>query len=256
MTKRFEYWKLFFLSYKNWGELLIGRVFKTHVEKIRLRNGLKILGRDISPLSVMVDEIFLLQKYTPDNFDIKKGDIVVDIGANVGVFSLLAASRGASHIYSYEPDIESFKMIKKNAEINKFKKISAKNSAVTDKKGSVKLYLKYEDGGNTVTPNNQERESLPFQTITSLKLEDIFKNQKIEKIDFLKIDCEGSEGLIVKSTSKNVWEKIGKIAMEYHDNASILSHSEISKILKKTGFDVAVKEDGNGFGYLYASRNS
>jgi hypothetical protein len=67
------------------------------------------------------------------------------------------------------------------------------------------------------------------------------------------MDCEGSEGFILTSTSEEYLRRIRKIAIEFHDNVSILHHSQIKELLENLGFAVDLRWEGNGpFGYLYA----
>jgi hypothetical protein len=114
MIEKAKYWFLFFLNYKNFFELISNKFLGKRNKKICLRNNLKIFGRETTPLLVVVDEVFLFKRYTPKYLLIKKGDIVVDIGAHVGVFSLMASRQGASKVFAYEPDLENVKMIQMN----------------------------------------------------------------------------------------------------------------------------------------------
>ena len=256
MLKKIRYWVLFISSYVNWLEVIAHRASGRKVKRVSLRNGLKILGRDSSSLSVVVDEIFLLKRYTPTFLNINKGDVVVDIGAHVGVFSLMAALRGASRVYSFEADINSADMIRKNCRFNGLNNIFVRNLAISNKRGRLKLFLAGEDGGNTLFKNAILARNKRFRMIKSVRLEDIFRMEKIKKIDFLKIDCEGSEGLIIGSTPANVWKRICKISMEYHDNVSPMLHDEMCKRLEANGFVTRRLDQGNGYGYLYAWRST
>ena len=62
-------------------------------------------------------------------------------------------------------------------------------------------------------------------------------DNKIERINFLKMDCEGAEGLILSSTPIDYLKKIEKIAMEVHYNSS-LNYSQIQSLLESAGFTV------------------
>src|SRR5258708_3772435 len=224
MLKRINYWVLFFVNYKNWWEVLYYRFSGKRTTKVFLRNGLRFFSRKNSPLSVVVDEIILLKRYTPYGFEIKKGDIVVDIGGHTGVFSLMARQNGADRVLAFEPYKENVKMIKKNITVNKLKNIFVRNYAIADKKSEMKLFLETDDGGNSLFPNPNGFNKNTFQIVKSIKLADIFTNEKIKSIDFLKIDCEGAAGLIIRSTPSSIWNKIDKVSMEFHDKVSSMSH--------------------------------
>jgi tRNA G37 N-methylase Trm5 len=80
-----------------------------------------------------INEVWLYEIYNPKGFEIKKDDLVIDIGANVGSFSIFAANKGA-RVFSFEPDKKNFEMIKKNIHQNNFQnKIIAINKGVTSK---------------------------------------------------------------------------------------------------------------------------
>lgn len=89
--------------------------------------------------------------------------------------------------------------------------------------------------------------------VRSTTLESIIKSNHIQKVGFLKIDCEGAEGLIIKSIPLPLYKKIDKIAIEFHDKISLLNHEQIASILQKVGYLVKIKwRRGSPFGYIYA----
>ena len=78
--------------------------------------------------------------YEKDEFDlvkrtIKKGDVVLDIGANIGVYTVLFAEivGDKGRVYAFEPDPKNFALLKKNIEINKYKNVVLINKAVLNK---------------------------------------------------------------------------------------------------------------------------
>lgn len=108
---------------------------------------------------------------------VKNNDVVIDIGAGIGDFSILS-SKKASKVYAYEMDKNRVDLMRKNLRLNNC--------------GNVEL-------------NGQAR-----------SLDDIFIQKRIKYCDFLKIDCEGCEYTIFGNTDKKYLNKIGFIAMEAH----------------------------------------
>ena len=88
----------------------------------------------------MVYEVFIEKIYTPPGFQINKNDIVVDIGANIGIFALYASQ--PSPIYCYEPFGENVSFLKKNMKQNGKKNVKIFQAAVSDGVGEEQLFWK------------------------------------------------------------------------------------------------------------------
>ena len=87
----------------------------------------------------------------------------------------------------------------------------------------------------------------------STTLVNLIETYGIPRIDLLKMDCEGAEGDILRSTPADYLRKIPKIVLEFHDDASSLDHLTIATLLENMGFNVEVKRSGqSSFGYIYA----
>lgn len=123
--------------------------------------------------------------------EIKKNDIVLDIGANIGYYTLIFAQLvgNSGKVYSFEPDPTNFKILKKNIFVNKHKNVVLENKAVSNKEGNLKLYLSTENNGmHRIYPSKWCKESID---IHSIKIDSYFENE--QKIDFIKLDIEGAE---------------------------------------------------------------
>ena len=249
MTEKVIYWIRFFILYKNWLTLIANRIKKVNSKEVILRNGFKIIASRDSPLTVVMDETFILDRYTPKFLTIKNGDVVVDIGAHIGDFSIFASLNSAKNIFSYEPDPNTFKLLKQNINSNNIKNIKYINLAVSDKNGECNFYINKIDGGSSFFRTTDSPKNIKVKSIT---LADIFTQNKISTIDFLKIDCEGSEGLIFKKATKNTLDRINQISLEYHNNVSILKSKKIMEILRKNDFKTKELKLDTNFGYIYA----
>ena len=84
------------------------------------------------------------------------------------------------------------------------------------------------------------RDSKYFVDVPTLNLQEIFKKNKLKKIDFLKMDCEGSEYEILYGLPKRYLKKIGKISFEYHNlDKSNKNFFKLKEFLEKNGFIVS-----------------
>jgi len=133
-------------------------------------------------------------------FDVEHNDIVVDFGASNGPFPYSIKDKNPSHVYCFEPSKEELPTLKNNLQGLNYTIIP---KAISDKDG----YDSFEVYGSV---NKLEVvESMTFKTF--------IKEYNIQKIDFLKTDCEGGEYGIFNR--ENIWwikENVKKISGEWH----------------------------------------
>ncbi len=141
------------------------------------------------------DEIaFFLERF-------RKGMTFVDLGANIGLYTGLALSRGAARVLSFEPHRESREILTETIRLNASSDQSARvfPCAISDRKGSFKLYTNPDNkGDNRLYPNDLCKEAEDVETDT---LDAVCEAQGITKIDFLKIDTQGSEAKAIAGAS-------------------------------------------------------
>lgn len=218
--------------------LLLGRQKAgKHVYKI---DGRKISLRENTIDAFILWETFITGIYKGEKFKIKPNDIIADIGGHIGIFAVYAASQAFSgRVFTYEPVPENFRLLKKNKEINRLTNLKIFNKAVTSDGRSIKLYISPSNsGGHSIHPVDSRNNI----TVPSVTLEEIFIQNKLRRINYLKIDTEGSEFDIILNTPKKVFRKVDKIVMEYHDFAvSGQSHIDLVKYLEDCGFIVYLK---------------
>lgn len=131
---------------------------------------------------------------------VKKGMTVVDIGANIGFYTLqLAKLVGpGGRVYAFEPDPENFRLLKKNLQTNRIKNVLPIKKAVSNSTGRVRLYLCEEHHGNhKIYDEGTGRTTI---SIPSVALDD-FCGNKIRP-DFIKMDIEGAEYLAICGMKK------------------------------------------------------
>jgi len=218
-----------------------------------LRNGLRYKIRVGTADRPIMNEVLIRNEYIPKGFEIGEDDIVVDIGAHIGFFSLMAAKYAKNgRVYSFEPMPESFALLKHNIKINGLKNVTAIRKAVSNKKERRKLFI-----DTTCTGAH----SLYVKTKKAVEVEttafnDFVKEYRIKHINFLKMDCEGAEYDIFLSCSDRIFAMIDKIGMEYHDLGGLRNLSSLKKLLESKGFEVSLNEKtkNNHHGRLYARR--
>ncbi len=208
----------------------------------RLRNGVSYATRPGTGDKGVINDIWIRNTYLPEGFAIGESDTVVDIGAHIGVFSILAAKfakRG--RVYSYEPFPENFRMVMENIRLNGAWNVSAFNCAVSDTPGDKKLFLSKEASCHSLYRFDSQGESTAAVRATTL--DDIIRSNGLSGVDFLKIDCEGAEYGILMNASDDALARIGKISMEYHDLGAGGSGMLMRDFLVRKGFRVAMSLD-------------
>jgi len=138
--------------------------------------------------------------------NIEEGDVVVDIGASIGPFTYSILDKNPKHVYCLEPDNKEYETLLKNVEGEPVTCIMAGISTI-DKKIENSEYS-FAKGGD-------------MNTIT---LRTFFEINNLEKIDFLKTDCEGGEYSIFVEENYDLISKIRKISGEWHLGAELKEH--------------------------------
>ena len=227
----FSYLKLtirLFVIAKKPLSILFHYINETSPSFIYLRNGIRIKTSS-NPHDVIT---FILVFCRQDYGSIKKDSFIIDVGANIGLFSLYSAMNGASHVEAFEPCEETFEVLKENIEYNNFSsQIILHNLAVTDVSNS-EVFIPKKSSPYNKTYQEPQKEMNKVKTIN---LEDFFSS--VNKIDLIKVDCEGAEFKIFSSLSANFIDKIHEIRMELHGSlAKFIScfNSESFRLIEKT----------------------
>jgi FkbM family methyltransferase len=181
------------------------------------------------------DEIFNRNIYENKLIRINEGDIVVDIGGNYGFFSLYAEMFKPSKIITFEPSKKTFSYLDKN-----FTNGLKLQKAVSGLNG----ISKFSDDNSSSASSRLSGEG--EYDVEVIGINDLLEYLKLEKIDFLKIDCEGSEKDIFQEITYETISKINKIVVEFH---SVEIKNQILKKLNGINFNVESTTDELIFAY-------
>jgi FkbM family methyltransferase len=250
------------LTLRNWPAVLADRV-RNKIGKrpsgntLKLRNGLQFsLHPGSVALYTVFVEIFYLNHYDRHPlFKINSHDTVVDIGANVGFFTLKAAHLAdQGKVYAYEPCSMHFDLLSENVRRNGLNNVSVFKQAVWKETAQLELLFSME-----VEPNNTSLFAggggTKKEVVESVSLEDVFRLNRIETCDFLKLDCEGAEYEILYNAPDGVFRSIRKIAMEWHRFDPSHTPDKLARFLESKGFTLVGEPDWTQMtGHLYAYR--
>ena len=157
-------------------------------------------------------------------FKPSSNDVVVDVGAHVGKYTLYASKLAKKgKIIAIEPNKESFKTLIENLKLNNCKNVKAYNVATFDKKCKLKLWVTKDEGRSSVI----EKRGNNFEIVTAFSLSHILEDNKIKKVDWMKIDVEGAEIKVLKGAEKFL-RKTKNLIVEVQDK----NEERVLKILR------------------------
>ena len=123
---------------------------------------------------------------------VREGMAVVDIGANIGYYTLIIAKivGGKGKVYAFEPDPENYRLLVKNIELNGYDNVIPMQKAVSNRTGTTELFLHPVDmGSHRIYNSNDGRESIKIEMVS---LDEFFEGKE-NKVDVIKMDVEGAE---------------------------------------------------------------
>ena len=171
------------------------------------------------------NEVFMKEVYDDKLVRIYEDDIVVDIGANYGFFSLYAQKFNPKKIFAFEPSLGVFELLNQNVE-----NVELNQKAVSGNSG----ILNFAEVKNSTASSRLTNDENGY-SVDVVGINELLGFLNLEKIDYLKIDCEGAEKEIFQEITKDTLYKINKLVVEYHSQEI---KSIIENKLSEFGFKI------------------
>jgi FkbM family methyltransferase len=153
-----------------------------------------------------IDQLIIYDEYDIKNF-LKEDSVVLDVGANIGVFSVYCANVCKNgRVYSFEPVSFVFGILSKNTK-NYKNCFCFKLGVGSENEEKIIKIRSWNPGYSTIDIENIERKAESFdveEKIKIVKLDDWIKESDISKIDFIKIDVEGYELEVLKGAIETI----------------------------------------------------
>jgi FkbM family methyltransferase len=168
--------------------------------------------------------------------------LVLDLGANIGVFSTYAARlMGAKRIIALEPVSGTFEKLQHNLARNELSStVTPVRKGIAGAAGTRSIYL------GTSSPHsslyyrgNPTFETGQTQEITITTLDELFADYKLDRVDVCKMDCEGGEVEALLAASDDVLRRIRCLTMEYHFPGNLSDKQTFFARLERAGFRCA-----------------
>jgi len=249
------------------GELAAGR------PRFALPNGMTVTYVTEFQVANGYQEIFEDEIYLRHGITLPDGACVLDVGANIGFFSLFVHQRSqGARVFAFEPFPATFEALRGNVELYGLD-VRLFNRGVAERPGQAEFtfypnapglsgrfagtaedlaenrslvldWLERSGAGSSITPEQIDeaiRDHLRTEVfpVELVSLSDVIREQGIERIDLLKVDAEKSEADILAGLRDEDWAKIGQVVLEVHSDELL---EKVSGMLRAHGFEIAVDD--------------
>jgi 31-O-methyltransferase len=240
----------------NWDDFWSAYCFRQPLPPLILRNGITVCHDMSDPVSILFYEIFLTESYIGEGFyKPRSTDMVIDGGANIGMFSLYLASIAPGiQIHCFEPAAKTRERLEQNIANNGLRtSITVYPFALFGHTG--KMALKHaSSSGDYSFFDRDDNKHQSEELVDCITLKQAVDLCGVEVVDFLKLDVEGAELEIVESADAITWRRIEKVALEYHDFFRPGCRKGVLDCLRRNGFGEP-RITGDGFlGVIQVSR--
>lgn len=196
------------------------------------------------------DELDLVKRF------VDFGDVFIDVGANIGVYTLVASRLVGENgqVHAFEPLSAAYGLLQENVKLNRAENVRLNRVAVGDTVGEVDLYVNAQAALTGLGKTNRGL-LLDVQKVPIWTLDDYSRRFGIQSIDFLKIDVEGFEGHVLRGAEKLIANSPNLIIMSELANKNFVplgfSVKDVVKWMRDIGFEVwMIRNDGMGLQYV------
>lgn len=190
----------------------------------------------------------LVEQYLEDEYEkyykLKRGNIVIDIGANIGVFAVKAAKAVGSEgmVIAIEPEGELLRLLHRNIHINEVENnVVVIPKGIWSKKDKLKLYQSLYMGAHSLYSEWAEKDK--FREVEVDTLDNILRGLDLKRIDFIKMDIEGAEVEALSGMDETLKDNDVKLAIAaYHIVNGRRSYKIIAPLLRRKDFEVRVHQ--------------
>jgi FkbM family methyltransferase len=242
----------FVAKVENWPSIFAARLGWGKLPEIRFRDGVVWSLFDLRPGLVVFRDVYLNRVYDAP-FRIDPTGTVVDLGANIGLFTLLASKtlvpRG--QVIAVEPHPELAVILRSNLFRNRLSNVHLVEAAAYTEDGDAELHLASTSMGATICPRDYQLGTVVVRTIELGRIV-----AQAERIDLLKADIEGAEWPILFGSHPDLWKRISRLVIEFHlDSSNGRTVADLVTQLAYLGYgNVRIQELSDLLGYVWAER--
>ena len=196
-------------------------------------------------------ELWLEHTYTEGFYSPRDGDVIVDAGANVGIFAIqMARQNRRCRVVALEPFAENFTYLQANVARACPENVTCCEVALGAGFGKGQMQaVGSRSLDHVLRVNSSEADGTPV-----IPLSGLFDLARAQEIDFLKVDIEGSEHDVFAAASPDVLGRFKRIALEYHDRIAPGTRALLQSVLSPTHEITVRPSKMEGCGILLARR--
>jgi FkbM family methyltransferase len=172
--------------------------------------------------------VFFFNEYEGSNITnvikriVRPGAVVFDIGANIGVYTLVMSRQVGDYgrVYAFEPQHQEFNKLRENVSLNRLANVRLMACALSDQPGTATLYSHSGEVANRAASSLRlERVSgnAISQAVELSTIDQIIQTEKVERLDFLKIDTEGHDFRVLQGAQASISRFRPHVIFEYHE---------------------------------------
>jgi FkbM family methyltransferase len=220
------------------------------IDAVQFRDGSTWHLMDLRPGLAALRDAYLERVYDA-RFELDPRGTVLDLGANIGMFTVLAARRlvPEGHVIAVEPNPEVADVLRRNLDENRVSNVELIQAAAFTTDGVARLQLAGHSLGATISATNPRGKVVIVPTINVSRLV-----KGIGTVDLLKVDIEGAEWSVFFDSDPGMWKNIKRIAMEFHlDSSGGRTPADLAHHLSCMGYsNIQVDHPPGLYGYLWA----
>ena len=200
----------------------------------------------------IVIESFMRQIYFDSTVGPKTGDVAFDLGAFIGSQTLQMSKivGDSGYVYSFEP--VAYRTLKKNLEVNGLSNCKVVPEAVSNVDGEACIEITDSLVASRIISSEKTKgPSKKIQRIPTITLDHFAENEKIQKVDFIKMDIEGAEELAILGSERIIKKFRPKwsIASYHRDSENDLQHLKLVKLLRSYGYKTKERDSTHIFAF-------
>jgi len=216
---------------------------------LRWTDGLSV---DVLPKDQLSRALFVSSTYEPNTLCVlrkllRRDDVFIDVGANIGVISLVAARwvGPQGRVYSFEPSEREHRTLIRNLELNEGITVTPIRAALSDHVGVATLRVASAGHGGL----NTLGESFAYdgvgvaalEQVAVTTLDDFIRSERVQRVSVVKVDVEGAEGTVLAGSARLLQELRPALVLEIFPRALVANKwtvADVENLLRGASYDV------------------